>query len=427
MQIINNMKQNNEIKPENREPPNLEDGSIDRERNIEEEFKKKLLDLFFSLDIAFRNSYCGIYSENNRFVYIFILNKLQQEVKREQDDAKKGDVMNLFKDMRGILVEELNQNAKIRFIKNMLILPLYCIAYYLNTRTTQQGENEVSPNILLTILCCLTALSESTEKRNVAAIGNFNECQAEEKVKGLEMVVKNLAKKNPGKYNEDVIAGLSKKGFLPMATGFIKFLSYFSGAALIFCEVVYEILHKDEIVKNSKVQDQGNNEVDQDIFGLMSIAMPLVNTGIWYLAAHLSQRRVGDLEDRYEEVCMMVAKLESKNTVNTSEMERLPTEIEQDIYNKIYKKDVISRDNRSLFESDDCWNPLKILGFLSYVLSGIRQRVPLPECVPLQNQDITRTLPLQNKDTAGASPAVQMSSRAAAPLEMSVKPIARRI
>jgi hypothetical protein len=158
-------------------------------------------------------------------------------------------------------------------------------------------------------------------------------------------------------------------------------------------------LHKDEIVKNSKVQDQGNNEVGQDIFGLMSIAMPLVNTGIWYLEAHLSQRRVGDLEDRYEKVCEMVAKLESKNIVNTSEMESLPTKIEIDIYNKIYKKDVISSDDRGFFESDDCWNPLKILGFLSYVLSGIRECVSLPECVPLQN-----------KDTTGAPPAVQMSS-----------------
>ena len=416
------MEQNNEIAPENPESPYLEGGQNDRERNSEEEFEKKLLELFSSHEIAFINSYCGIYSENNRFVYIFILNKLQQEVKREQDDAKKGDVMNLFKDMRdmrGILVEELNQNAKIRFIKNMLILPLYCIAYYLNTRTTQQGENEVSPNILLAILCCLTALSESTEKRNVAAIGNFNKCQAEEKVKGLEMVVKNLAKKNPGKYNEDVIAGLSQKGFLPMATGFIKFLSYFSGAALILCKVVYEILHKDEIVNNSEVQDRGNNEVDQDIFGLMSIAMPLVNTGIWYLAAHLRQRRVGDLEDRYEQVCKMVASLESKNIVNPesspTEIEKeesSPTEIEKDIYKKIYKRDDKRDDKRKdksgFFKSDDCWNPLKILGFSSYVLSGFRQCLPLPKCVPLKNQDITR-----------ASPAVKMSSRAAAPLEMS--------
>ena len=130
-------------------------------------------------------------------------------------------------------------------------------------------------------------------------------------------------------------------------------------------------MHEDEIVNNSETQDKGNKEVVKDnevLFGLMSIAMPLINTLIWFTAASVRQISFDNLINEYDVLSQILA-IKSSYNDNSAPYEKIKATLGK------YHSDNVDGNNKC-FTSDHWTNPGKPPAFASWVGSSIRKLIP---------------------------------------------------
>ena len=411
--------------------PNEGDG--EREQDDEEQTHNMIHNML--LHIVLINH---LFAGNNRSVNSFIekerreIEKKRREIEKERreiekergeiaeqniDEQNADDVVRLgarFQCNQRILAKEINRNAELRLIRNITLSVLFGIASFVRMQERREGENNFLSTIILATACCLTAIYESIEKRNVAAICYFNQSQISTKIESLKMVARNLATNNPRQYDADddadVIAKLSKQSFLLETIGLtaslLKFLSYFSGNALLVCGLVYNFLH-DDIKQKEKVGDYeqsglgGFDDGSYVYLTYVSPVMPLINSGIWFAAACLSQIRVQGLEDKYivdYENLVNFVRTRSQSRLNQDEEGRgqkinALNKLKKSYESYIEDKNSANGDiSKNLLRSDDYLHPCKFFYLSAYVWSRFRMNCCtfLPESLLGQNTDITQ-------------------------------------
>jgi hypothetical protein len=285
-----------------------------------------------------------------------------------------------LKDLEDYSRKQQLENLKKRVLKNIALLPIYTVAAYMSI--TNEDDGNFVPDVLYLALALITSIAESREKRNFATIGHAVDCIGKAIVSIQHSLVKNL-NLTEDKKNEAKI--LSQGSPLKKVATFLRAISYFSGFALILCKFGYEVLHKDEVIENNEAQDKSDKKSDADIkvlFNLMSVAMPLVNTLIWYLAASVRLDNFKKLIENYIDCSTIIA---SKSSY--------PDEMVQ--CEKIKKKFEEYKDqncqNEGFFKADHYTNPGKLIVMPSWFFSSIIRNV-VPS-LGFGTQDLTKQKP----------------------------------